>query len=167
MPGIGGTFEHIAAEMSHIINYSRKHQRNVIINLIDLENFFGEVRHSSIQSALRYHHIPYEINCTTKLLYCDFRLSIITNNFCTKHIAVEKGVLQGDSISPLIFNFTIKNFTEYVKEEKFTNFGYRTFKGFFPRNWFHAATVNSLEGKNQILFKSIQQLVYVDVRNDN
>ena len=131
MPGMTGTFEH-KAEMSHIINHSRKHQRSVTITLIDLENALGEVRHSLIQSVLRYHHIPDEINCTVKLLYCDLRLSIITNDFCTKHIAVETGVVQGDSISPLIFNLIINNFIQYVKEEKFTNFGYRTFKGFFP-----------------------------------
>ena len=87
-----------------------------------------------IQSVLCYHHIPDEINCTVKFLYCDFRLSIITNDFCTKHIAVEKGVLQGDSISPLIFNLIINNFIQYVKEEKFTNFESSTFKGFFPHN---------------------------------
>ena len=44
---------------------------------------------------------------------------------------------------------------QYIKEEKFTNFGYRTFKGFFSRNWFQAVAVTSLEGENQILFKSI------------
>ena len=54
---------------------------------------------------------------------------VITNDFCTKCIAAEKGVLQGDSISPLIFNL-INNFVQYVKEEKSTNFRYCTFKGF-------------------------------------
>ena len=103
------------------------------------------------------------MNCTFKLLYCDFR----TNDFCTKCIAVEKGVLQGDTISTLTFNLFINNFIQYVKEEKFTSFGYRTFKDFFPRNWFHAVTATSLEGENQILFKSIQQTVYVGVRNYN
>ena len=134
------------------------------ITLIDLENAFGEVRHSSV---LRYHHIPDEINCTVKFLYCDFRLSIIMNHFCTKHVAVEKGALQSDSTSPLIFNLIINNFVQYVKEEKFTNFGYRTIKGFFPRNLFHAIAVTSFEGKNQILFKSTQQMVYIDFGNDN
>ena len=105
---MSGTFEHIA-EMGHIINHSRKHHRSVTITLIDLENAFGEVHHSLIQSVLRYHHIPDEINWFVKLLYSDFRLSIITNDFCTKCIAAEKGVLQGDSISSLIFNL-INNF---------------------------------------------------------
>ena len=66
---------------------------------------------------------------------------MITNDFCTKHIAVEKSVPQGDLISPLIFNLIINNFLQYVEEKNFTNFGYRTFKGFFPRNWFHAVAL--------------------------
>ena len=154
MPGMSGTFEHIA-EMSHIINHSRKQQRSVNITLIDLKNVFGEVHHSLIQSVLRYHDIPDEINCIVKILYSDFHLSIITNDFHTKYIAVEKGVLQGDSFSPLIFNLIINTFIQCVKEEKFTNFGYHTFKVFLLRNWFQfaddAVAVTSLEGENQIL----------------
>ena len=107
---MSGTFEHIA-EMSHIMNHSRKQQQSVTITLIDLENVFGEVHHSLILSVLCYHHIPDEITCIAKLLYGDFRLlRIITNDFCTKYIAAEKGVLQGDLISPLIFNLIINNF---------------------------------------------------------
>ena len=44
MSGMSGTFEHIA-EMSHIINNSKKQQRSVAITLIDFENTFGEVQH--------------------------------------------------------------------------------------------------------------------------
>ena len=56
-------------------------------------------------------------------------------------MAVEKDVLQGDSISPLIFNLIINTFIQGVKEEKYINFTYRTFKGFLPRNWFHSIAV--------------------------
>ena len=42
-----------------------------------------------------------------------------------------------------------------LKKEKLTNFCYRTFKGFLPRNWFQltddAISIASLEGENQIL----------------
>ena len=80
MPGMLGTFEHIA-EMSQPFSYRPK-------------NAFGEVHHSLIQSVLRYHCTFYAINCIVKILFSDFRLSIITNDFHTKYIAVEKGVLQ-------------------------------------------------------------------------
>ena len=83
------TFEHMA-EMSHIINHSRKQQRSVTITLIDLKNAFGEVHLSLIQSVLRYHYIPDEIICIVKILCSDFHLSIITNDFHTKYIAVER-----------------------------------------------------------------------------
>ena len=139
MTGMSGTFEHIAG--SHIINHTRKQQRSITITLIDLENAFGEVNHSLNQSVLCYYHIPDEINCIVKLLSSDFRLLIITNDFCTKCTAVEKGLLQGDLISSLIFNLIINNFVQYAKEEKSTNFRYRSFKGSFPPNWFHSVVV--------------------------
>ena len=87
MPGMSGTFEHIV-EMIHIINHSRKQQRSVTITLIDLQNAFGEVHHSLIQSVLHYHYIPDEISCIVKILSNDFHLSIITNYH--KHLYVLK-----------------------------------------------------------------------------
>ena len=77
-------------------------------------------------------------------MYGDFPLWIIAND-------VEKDILQGDSFSALIFKLIINNFIQCVKEEKFTNFWYRTFKGFLPRNWFQfvddAVAVTALEGE--------------------
>ena len=125
---MSGTFEHIA-EMSNIINHSRKFQKSLTVTLIDLKNAFGEVHHSLIQSVLRYHHVPDKINNVVLALYSDFRLSIITNDFCTKYITVEKGVLQGDSFSPLIFNLIVNTFIQCIKDDKYTNFGYRAIKG--------------------------------------
>ena len=139
MTGMSGTFEHIAER--DIINHTRKQQRSVTITLIELENALGEVHHSLNQSVLCYYHIPDEINCIVKLLSSDFRLLIITNEFCTKCTAVENGLLQGNSISPLTFNLVINNFAQYAKKEKSTNFRYRSFKGSFPRNWFHSVVV--------------------------
>ena len=89
MPGMSGTFEHMA-DVSHIINHSRKQQRSVTITLIDLKNIFREVHLSLIQSVLRYHYIPDEIICIVKILCSDFHLSIIMNDFHTKYIAVER-----------------------------------------------------------------------------
>ena len=116
--------------MNHIINHSRKQQRIVTITLIDLKNTFGEVHHSLIRSALSYYLVSNKINCIVKLLYSDFRLSMITNDICTKYIAVEKGVFQGNLFSPSIFNLVLNTFIQCVKKEISTNFWYRTFKGF-------------------------------------
>ena len=54
-----------------------------------------------------------------------------------------------------MFNLIINTFIQCVKEEKFTNFGQRTLKGFLRRNWFQfvddTVAVTLLEGGNQIL----------------
>ena len=78
--GMGGTFEHIP-EMIHVTNHSRKQQRSVTITLIELKNAFGEAHPSLIQSILRFHHIPDEINCIVNLLHSDLGLTIITKEF--------------------------------------------------------------------------------------
>ena len=99
LSGMSGTFEHIT-EMDHIINHSRKHQRRVTVTLIDLKSAFGEVFHSLIQSVPWHHYIQDETNCVSEILFSDFRLSIITNDFHIKYVVVEKGVLQDNSFSP-------------------------------------------------------------------
>ena len=132
MPGVSGTFDHVA-EMSHIINHSRKQQKSATITLVDLKNAFGEVHYSIILCVLRYHYIPDEINRIFKILYSDFRLSVITNDFYTYYIAIEMRVLQAGSFSLSIFNLIKNTVIQFVKEKKITNFGYRTFKGFLPR----------------------------------
>ena len=53
------------------------------------------------------------------------------NDVHTKYITVEKGVLQGDLFSPLIFNLIINTFIQCVKEEKSTTLGTVHSKVFF------------------------------------
>ena len=136
MPGMSGTFDHVA-ETSRIINHSRKQQKSVTITLVDLKNAFGEVHHSIIRSVLRYYCIPDEINRIVKTLYSEFRLSIITNDFYTKYIAMEVRVLQTDSFSPLIFNL-IKTPLYNVLKKKSLTLGIVRSKVFF-----HATGYNS------------------------
>ena len=56
-PKMSGTWEHIA-QLSYLINQSRKKQRSITITLLDLKNAFGEVSHNLIETTLKYHHIP-------------------------------------------------------------------------------------------------------------
>ena len=88
-------------------------------------------------------------------LYGAFHISILTENFNTRFIKVENGVLQGDCLSPLLFNMIINTFIQSLKQEKYQTFGARVLEGFGPRNWFQfaddAAAVTSLESENQLL----------------
>ena len=108
-PNLAGTYEH-TAQMTNIINQARIKQRSVVITLVDLRNAFGEVHHNLIQSVLDYHHIPKHVSEIIKSLYTDFHTAIITSDFSTPFIQVGRGVLQGDCLSPLLFNMCFNTF---------------------------------------------------------
>ena len=140
--------------MADIINEARIRQRSVVITLLDLKNAFGEVHHNLIQSVLDYHHIPDHIKFVIKNLYTDFKTSIITSQFQTPFLTVGRGVLQGDCLSPLLFNMCFNTFIQHIKAEKYSQFGF-SFKTLNPIHWFQfaddAAVITSQESENQHL----------------
>jgi hypothetical protein len=136
-PNLSGTLEH-TAQMTNIINQARIKQRSVVITLLDLKNVFGEVHHNLIQSVLDYHHIPEQINEIIKSLYTDFNTTIITAELSTPFITVGRGVLQGDCLSPLLFNMCFNTFIQHIKVDKYRQFGFMT-KFLNPIHWFQFA----------------------------
>ena len=122
-PNLSGTLEH-TAQMADIINKARIKQRSVVIALLDLKNAFGEVHHNLIQSVLDYHHIPDHVKLVIKSLYTNFQTSIVTSEFQTPFISVGRGVLQGDCLSPLLFNMCFNTFIQHIKAEKYRQFGF-------------------------------------------
>ena len=124
-PNLAGTLQH-TAQMTNIINQARTKQRSVVITLIDLRNTFGEVHHNLIQSVLDYHHIPKHGSDIIKSLYTDFHTAVITSDFSTPFMHVGRGVLQGDCLSPLLFNMYFNTFIQHLKADKYRQFGFIT-----------------------------------------
>ena len=155
---ISGTIEHTSF-MSHVIDKARIKQRSLVITLLDLKNAFGEVHHNLIKSVLSYHHIPSHVQALISNLYLDFKTSIITEEFQTPAISVRRGVLQGDCLSPLLFNLCFNTFIQFIKAEKYQHLGFSVHDGsdrmFQPVHWFQfaddAAVITSGEKENQIL----------------
>ena len=161
IPGMSGTFEHIAG-MSYVINEARRKQRSTTITLIDLKNAFGEVHHNLIDTCLRYHHVPDHTREIIKNLYVNFATAIATDSFCTEFIPFNKGVLQGDCLSPLLFNMIVNTFVQYIKSPDFAQLGYKYANMFLSRHWYQfaddAAAVTALESENQILLNAFSKL---------
>ena len=157
-PKLSGTLEH-TAQMAHIINNARTKQRSLIITLLDLKNAFGEVHHNLIHEVLEYHHIPDHIKNIIRNLYTDFQTSILTEQFNTPFITVNRGVLQGDCLSPLLFNMAFNTFIQHIKSEKYSQFGFWKINmnsmQLNPVHWFQfaddAAVISGHERANQIL----------------
>ena len=125
--------------MGNIINKARIKQRSLVITLLDLKNTFGEVHHNLISSVLTYHHIPEHIKSLISGLYTNFKTSIITDHYRSPAIPVCRGVLQGDCLSPLLFNMCFNTFIQFIKAEKFKQLGFSTSENsdclFHPVHW--------------------------------
>ena len=103
-PGMSGTFEH-TAHLAFLIKQAKKQQRSLTVTLLDLKNALdGEVHHRLISTVLQYHHIPEHFRKCVENVYSNFYSSVVTDAYQTPFIRVNRGVLQGCCLSPLLFN---------------------------------------------------------------
>ena len=107
-----------------MINNACIKQRGCVITLLDLKNAFGEVNHNLLVQALKIHHVPDNIITLITSLYADYTTLIINDTFMTSPIKVQRGILQGDSLSPLAFNLIVNTLINTIKSEKVECMGY-------------------------------------------
>ena len=109
-PGINGVTEHVE-QLSYLLNYQKKMKREIYVVLLDLKNAFGEVHHSLIRFSLTHHHVPSDVIGIIMSQYSDFFLTVTSaaSGLHTGPIHVQRGVLQGDTLSPpcLILSLTV------------------------------------------------------------
>ena len=96
--------------------------RTVVITLLDLKNAFGEV--NLIRSCLNFHHVSSLFAEIFNSIYCNSRASIAVNNQWTESVAVERGVLQGDPCSPLLFNICFNTLMLTLSKPELKGLGY-------------------------------------------
>ena len=122
-PGCDGLNEH-STLLHHIMKDARLNQRSIVVTLLDLRNAFGEVSHSLIRSCLDYHHVPDTAIQLFSNIYKDSYVTVASSNDCTNPIKVDRGVLQGDPCSPLLFNICFNTLMETIKQESYSSLGY-------------------------------------------
>ena len=108
--------------------------------LRDLKNAFGEVHHNLISEVLQYHHVPNHVQQLISALYAYYKTFIIPRDFDTSFLSIGRRVLQGDCLSPLIFNMCFNTFIQYKKAEEFHQLGCSNSNdsglSFRPVHWF-------------------------------
>ena len=123
MPKISGTYEH-TRQLAQIIRHAKLKQRTLVITLLDLKNAFGQVHNNLIIEILKYRHLPNEVQNMILDLYGNFITRIACKDYITDPILVEHGALQGDGLSPLLFNLVFNSFIQTIKSDEFKQLSY-------------------------------------------
>ena len=107
--------------LTHIINHARKNQRHLVVTLIDLKNAFGDWRLIIACSS------PYYYTTTSlvklQILFIAF-MKITSFQSGQRRLQlnqlklVKVHVLQGDCLSPLLFNMCINTLIKCIEDER-------------------------------------------------
>ena len=100
---VSGTLEHTSM-MGNIISKTLINWRSSVITSLDLKNGYEEVHHKLASSVPTYHHVPESIKSLISGFYTNFKTSIIMDYYSSPAFPVRRGLLQGDCLSPLLFN---------------------------------------------------------------
>jgi hypothetical protein len=122
MPTVPGCTEH-HQKLSSILAEAHSNHKSVAVSWLDLANAYGSVHHSLIDFSLRHYHAPPQFLSTVQALYTGLHAKVITAEWETPVISLQKGVYQGDPLSVVIFNTVMNTLLDTVSLR--TDLGYR------------------------------------------
>ena len=100
--GFSGCVEHTSA-LSQLIREARIRNGDLTLVWLDLANAYGSIPHPLISVALEHYHIPDQAQKLVKSYFGDIRLRFTVENKTTRWQNVEKGIVTGCTISPILF----------------------------------------------------------------
>lgn len=100
--GFSGCLEHTGV-LSQLIQEAKEKKGSLTVVWLDFANAYGSIPHNLIQVALDYYHIPYNIQSMITSYLRDIKLRFQSAKFMTKWQPVEKGIVTGCTISPILF----------------------------------------------------------------
>ena len=102
MPKVSGCLDHIAS-MMHLLRVAKKERKELYALLLDLKAAYDTVSHAKLWAVLECAGVSDQIVGYLKRLYHSSSVYVKTKEFATSPTPYQRGVLQGDTLSPLLF----------------------------------------------------------------
>jgi len=100
------------AKIHWIIEKARGFQENIYFSFIDYAKSFDCVDHNKLWKILKEMGIPDHLICLLTNLYASQEATVITGHGTTDWFQIGKGVHQGCTLSPCLFNL----YAEYIMQ---------------------------------------------------
>ena len=102
LSGLNGTLKHIFT-ITAILENTKQNNLPLSLTFFDLRNAFGSVSHKHIVDMLRHIQLPAPLITYISNVYSKLSASIKTKRWSTSWFPIERGIFQGDNLSPLLF----------------------------------------------------------------
>ncbi|XP_021349432.1 uncharacterized protein LOC110466448 [Mizuhopecten yessoensis] len=102
IPGFSGCVEHTSV-ISQLIREAKQKKGNLTVVWLDLANAYGSVPHKLIEAALDHYHIPEHIRKMIMSYFGGIQLRFTVGESTTAWQDLEKGIVTGCTISPILF----------------------------------------------------------------
>ena len=122
--GISGAIEHDLV-LDAALSDAKKHHRTLFMCLVDLRNAFGSAPHSRIIWALQRFGVPAWVQDYVANFYGGVHTKMQCRLWSTDFLPVQRGVLQGDTLSPLLF-LLVMQVALHGLNATCANYGYKT-----------------------------------------
>ena len=115
---VAGCIEHSELLVEALLD-AKRHQRAICVSFLDLENAYGSVRHSLVQFAMSWYHIPKEVR---QIFFCYydklFARALLPGGDGSEAFQLGIGVFQGCTASTVIFNIVENLEIDFTKQSE-------------------------------------------------
>ncbi|XP_026059304.1 uncharacterized protein LOC113043970 [Carassius auratus] len=102
IPGFSGCLEHTGI-LNQLNSEAKGSKGNLTVVWLDLAYAYGSIPHGLINTAMEHYHIPYLTRGIITSYFGGFKLWFKTAHFTTQWQDLEKGIVTGCTISPILF----------------------------------------------------------------
>ena len=117
LPKLAGCIEHTAA-ISQCVRHAKQNRKPLCMVQYDLTNAFGSVPHEIILAALKWARIDSVIVEYVEQMYQGSSLRLKLAGGLSEPIPAQRGVLQGDTLSPILFNMVMEVVYRYIRKAR-------------------------------------------------
>ena len=107
LPKVSGCLEHNVL-VAEALKDARKYKRAITVTWIDMVNAFGSPRHSLLFFAMEHYRVPIEMQTIFQTYYRNLTAMVWTKEWTTQPFHIQKGMFQGCTASPVLFNMVMQ-----------------------------------------------------------